>query len=173
MQRHLGDAVHRGRQLGVGKVEDRRRKVTDVMELVAHRARRFSRQPCRPVHDQRVAHATAVGVLLVELARGVAGHRPAERVVVEPLRLADLGDAIERLLERHRCPLEIAALVQSAGMAALLRSAVVAHDHEDRVGERTDPFESVDQPAHFTVGVRQHGRERRLEAHVQLSFLGG
>ena len=170
VQRHLFHTVHGGGQGRSEHVEHGRREVADVMELVPDGAGCIIGQPVGPVDDQRVAHAATVGVLLVELARRVARHRPPERIVVEPLGLADLVDQVDRLLECHRRPFEVAALMQGAGLAALLGGAVVAHHHEDRVGQGTDLLQGVDQTPDLAVGVGDHCRERCLEADEEPLF---
>ena len=81
---------HFGIAVSAEDVEHGRRHIADVMELPPDAAPLGDAR--RPVHDQRVAHAAAVGVLLVALQRRVARHRPADRIVVVVLCLADLVD---------------------------------------------------------------------------------
>ncbi len=54
----------------------------------------------RPVDDERVGDAALVDLALPAAERGVAGHRPAPRVVVVAVGSADLVDVLECLLHR-------------------------------------------------------------------------
>ena len=119
----LGDAVDLGRGLHARHLEYGRRDVADMVELVADLA--ALPDPRRPVHDQRVADPAAVGVLLVALERGVAGHGPAQRVVVVEVGLADGVDVLEVLGQGVAHAVEVAQGVHRAEGRALLAGAIV------------------------------------------------
>ena len=57
-----------------------------------------SRDPPRPVHDERDVDPALVGVLLVPLEGGVAGLGPAPRVVGVAVGPADVVDPLDRLV---------------------------------------------------------------------------
>ena len=117
-----------------------------------------------PVHDERVAHAAAVGVLLVPAQRRVAGLGPAPRVVAVRVRAADVVEAVgDDLVDVLPHAVEEAELVHHAVRAALAGGAVVGEDHEQRVVEQPRLLEEVDEPADLVVGVLEHRRERLLQ----------
>ena len=86
----LGDPVHGGGLGQAGGLQDGRRDVDDVGELLADLA--SGGDPGGPVHDGAVAGAAPVrGHLLGPLVRGAHRVRPAHRVVVVGGRGAELG----------------------------------------------------------------------------------
>ena len=107
--------------------------------------------PRRPVHDQRVAHAAAVGVLLVPLQRRVAGLGPAPGDVAVAVRAADVVQPLDRLVDVLADAVEPLHLVEHAGGAALLAGAVVGESDE----------EGVVPPVRSTSGSRPAGRSAR------------
>src|SRR5581483_12463650 len=89
-----------------------RRDVGDVMELVADAA--LLRNALRPVDDQGIADAAAMGVLLVAFAWRVADLGPAPRIIVEAHRRADAIDDRHALVNGFRPAIEIARVVDHA-----------------------------------------------------------
>ena len=87
----------------------------------------------RPVDDERVADAAAVGLALPAPEGRVAGVGPAPRVVVEVLRPAEVVDRRQVLLERVRHVVEELVLVDRAVRPALGAGAVVGDEHDQRV----------------------------------------
>ena len=119
----LGDAVDRGRCLDAGDLEHGGRDVADMVELVTD----FAALPDarRPVHDERIPHPSAVGVLLVALERGVAGHGPAQGVVVVEVGLTDRVNVLQVLGQGVADAVEVAEGVHRAKGRALLAGAIV------------------------------------------------
>lgn len=161
VERRLLDPVDRLGEGDACHVEERRQDVVDVMPLVSHLAARPDARG--PVHDQPVARAAVVGGhLLGPLVRRVHRDRPARGVVRVGVRPAELA---RPLREEPRDPLrvlldavEVQALVERAGVAALGRCPVVAEDVEnDRVVELAALAQRRDHPAHLGVGVLGEG----------------
>ena len=117
--------------------------------------------------DQGHAHAAAVGVLLVPLERGVAGLRPAPRIVGRAARPADLVQPRLRLVDVVEQRLSVAGGVGDALRAALLAGAVVGHQQQDGVVELARGFEIGDQPPNLFVGVAEESGERLLEGREE------
>ena len=123
-------AIDLGRR-DTGEFQDRRRQVDDVVELVPDGAAVLD--SLRPRDDQRIAHAAAMGVALVELQRRVRRLRPAPRIVLIALGPADLvdlgavdGGAVGQTVEP-------AQHVDGALRSAIDRGAVVRDQHDQRV----------------------------------------
>ena len=114
----------------------------------------------RPVHDERIAHAAGVGVLLVALERRVAAHRPAPRVVGVAVGGADRVEPPDRAVDVLLQAVEVEHLVEHAGAPALLARAVVAHRDEQRVVELPHVAQRVDEAAERRVGVLEERGER-------------
>ena len=150
-----------------GRLQDGRRDVDDVVELVAGLA--LVRQAVGPVHDRAVAGAAPVrGHLLGPLVRRAQRVRPADRVVVVGLRGAEVVDLGQQELggldARHA--VERGHLVEAAVERALGRGAVVADDVVDqRVVEDAEVVDRVDDPADLVVGLLE-------EAGVDLHLSG-
>ena len=91
LHRRLLHAVDDDRLRQAGGLEDGRRDVDDVVELV--RTSPLRRDAVRPVDDRAVAGAAPVGGdLLGPLVGRVHGVRPADRVVVVGVGAAELVD---------------------------------------------------------------------------------
>ena len=113
------------------QVEQGRRQIAGMDELVAHLA--LGRDPLRPGHDEGIADAAAMGVLLVAPQRRVRRHRPAMREIGVGIRPADVVDPPQ--LFRHRLGTEIVRphRVDEAERPALLARAIVGHHEDQRV----------------------------------------
>ena len=168
-KRLLGDPTDRGRWPDAGQFEDGRSDVRDVVELLADAAPVHDQ--LRIVDDQRVANAAAVGVLLVALERRVAGHRPAQGIVVVQVALADLVDVGEVLFQRVAHAVEVAQRIDGAEGRALLACAVVRDQGDDRVFELAGLREEAQQAADLEVGVFEHPGEGGLQADGQSAFV--
>ena len=117
----------------------------------------------RPRHDQRIAHPAAVSIYLVALGQGIADLRPAPRVV----RVAATGaDVIESVSDsRHVLGkvVEVAKLIEYAGVVALLGCTIVAHGEDEGVVGDTEPFERIEKTPDLRIGVIEHGGEGLLQ----------
>jgi hypothetical protein len=127
--------------------------------------------PRGPMHDQRIADATAMSVHLEPLERRVAGVPPAGRIVV-PEELGaqpiDLGQLFfETLFEELVVPPD----VHVPEFAALGRRAVVGEQDDERVVEQAACLEVVDEPADLFVGVVQESCEHLLVARTQSALI--
>ena len=173
--RSLLDAVHEGRLTEAGRLEDGRRDVDDVVELVPDLA--LGVDATRPVHDGAVAGPAPVGGhLLGPLVGRVHRVRPAHGVVVVRVRgpeVVDPGGHELRGLQRAG-PVENEQLVEGAVQVALRRGAVVADDHVDeRVVEDLEVGQGVDQPTDMVVGVLEEpGVDLHLAGHDRPQVLG-
>ena len=161
----LGDAVDRGRCLDARDLEHGGRDVADMVELVTDLAALPDAR--RPVHDERIPHPSAVGVLLVALERGVAGHGPAQGVVVVQVGLADGIDVLQVLGQGVADAVEVAEGVHRAKGRALLAGAIVRDQGDQGVLQATLFAQPVHQPAHLQVGVLEHSRKGGLEPDGQ------
>ena len=131
--------------------------VDDVRVLRAHVAAVLD--PRRPVHDERVGRAAAVGFALPPAERRVPGEGPAPRVVVEVLRATELVDDLQAVLDRFRAVVEELGLVGGAGDAALGARAVVGDHHDQRVVELADGAQELDEATDVVVGVAEEPGE--------------
>ena len=150
--RHLRHLVWRFNTDGC---QDGRGNVDGVAELAADAARTM--QVTGPVQQQRVAHATAVGVLLVPLERAVADLRPAPGNVAVAVRPADVVQPLHCRIHILAHAVEVTHLIQDAGRATLLAGAVVRQQNKQRVVPCPQAFDVVDQPSNLGIGVFQHG----------------
>ncbi len=135
LDRRLRHTVDRDRRLHPARVQDRRGEVDGVAVLGPDRA--GVGDTGGPVDDQRVGHAALVDLPLPAPERGVAGHRPAPRVVVVDGGSTDLVDAFERLPHRGAEDVPVPQVVERSAHTALRRRPVVGQHHEDRVVEVT------------------------------------
>ena len=160
VQRRLGHAPDRGGRLEAERVQDRRDHVDDVRILGAYLAARAD--PPRPVHQERVGGAAAVGLPLPPAERRVARPGPPPRVVVEGGWAAEFIDLGEAVLQRFGRVVEELQLVGGARRAALGAGPVVRNDHDQRVVELPDLLQEVEQTADVMVGV---GQETGVHLH--------
>ncbi len=116
--------------------------------------------------------AAPVRLALPAAEGGVAGERPAPRVVVEVLGPADLVNDRQALLERLLRVVEELGLVGRPARPALGTGAVVADDHDDGVVEDALLAQEVEQPAEVVVGVAQEAREHLHHPRRQAACLG-
>ena len=89
------------------------------------------------MHDERIPHPSAVGVLLVALERGVAGHGPAQGVVVVEVGLTDRVDVLQVLGQGVADAVEVAQGVHRAEGRALLAGAIVRDQGDQGVLQAT------------------------------------
>ena len=88
LNRRLRDALDVRRGFDAQSLENRRHHINGVRILRAHFTLRFD--PLRPVDDERIADAAAVGLALPAAERRVARKCPAPGVVIEDLGTAEL-----------------------------------------------------------------------------------
>jgi hypothetical protein len=166
--RLLGNAlVHVGR-VYTDTFEDRRQHVGDMVVLVAGGT--GVADAIWPVHDERIADASLVGVLFVEPQWGVADLRPARWVVVVQVRAADFIDSIDHVFRSTADQVEEPQFVEGAVFAALLARPIVGDEHDDRVVEHVHEVEEVDQSPNLDIGVIQESCEGFLHACVELAI---
>ena len=165
----LDDAVDLSRRRDADDLEHGGGDVAHMVELVSHAP--ALRDSGRPVHDERVAHPPAVGVLLVALERGVAGHGPAQGVVVVQVGLADGLDVLQVLGQGVADAVEVAQGVHRTKGRALLAGAIVRDQGDQGVLQAALLAQPVDQPAHLQVGVFEHAGEGGLQPHRQPPFV--
>ena len=115
VDRHLR---HAGDDLGRGDAQQRRGWSGRCRwrGRTGRASRRPAVDPGRPVHDQRVAHAAAVGVLLVPFQRRVAGLGPAPGDVAVAVGAADVVQPLHRLVDVLADAVEPLHLVEHAGL---------------------------------------------------------
>ena len=100
----------------------------------------------RPRHEERDGVAAGVGVDLVQPERGVAGHRPAPRVVGAGLGAADEVEALVVGVDVVAGG-EVDHVAGGADHLALAGGPVVGGEHDDGVVELADLLERVEQAA--------------------------
>ena len=156
-----GNAADFQGRLDADQIEQGRRQVAGVDELMAHLAPR--RDFLRPCHDEGIADAAAMGILLVAPQRRVRRHRPAMRKIAVRVRSADVVDPAQ--LFRHRLGTEIIRPhgVDEAPRPALLAGAIVREHQDQRVVADAGLVEKGDQPRQMPVGMIEHAGERRLQ----------
>ncbi len=152
------------------QIEQGRRQVAGVDELMAHLAP--GRDFLRPGHDEGIADAAAMGVLLVAAQRRVRRHRPAMRKIAVRVRPADVVDPAQ--LFRHRLGTEIIRphRVDESERPALLAGAIVGQHQDQRVVADAGLVEKRDQPRQMLVGMVEHAGERRLQPREHAPFVG-
>ena len=165
MDRLLRHAVDRVGRRHTDDLEQGRRDVGDMMKLGPHAT--AIGDAGRPMHHQRIAHTAAMGVLLVALARRVAGLRPAPGIVAVRIRAADVIKAGHRLLDGGRDAVVVAHRVDHAHRAAFLAGTVVRHHQEHGVVELTDGLQERRHPADVVIGVIEKSGESLLQAKRQ------
>ena len=162
MDRLLRHTVDRVGWRHTDDFEQGRRDVGDMMKLGSHAA--AIGNTGRPMHHQRVAHTTAMGILLVALARRVAGLRPAPGIVAVRIRAADIIKARHRLLDGGRHAVVVAHRVDHTHRAAFLAGTVVRHHQEHGVVELTDRLQERRDPADVVIGVIKEAGKGLLQA---------
>src|SRR4029453_278014 len=163
VQRNLIDALELRRHLDARGVEHCWCDVDGMAEGVADRV--AVPNAGWPVDDQRMPDAPAVGVLLVPAEGRVAGLRPAPRDVGVRMRSADVVKAVgDNVIDVLRDEVEEAELVHYAVRAALLASAIIRAEHEQRVVEKALLLEERDEPADLSVCVVEESGERLLQS---------
>ena len=158
-------------RLNAQHVQHRRHHIDDVSVLRADLALRLD--AFRPVHDERVAGATAIGLALPATERGIACKGPAPGIVVEGLRPAQLIQLRQALLQRLLRVVEELPLVGGASRAALGTGAVVGDDHDQRVVELAGALQVVEQATNVIVGVTQKAGKDLHHARVEPFLLWG
>ena len=153
------------------RVEHGRHHVDGVRVLRADLA--LGLDALRPVDDERIADAAAVGLALPAAERRVAGEGPAPRVVVEVLRPAELVDRREVLLQRSSGTLlkNLFSLTEPCGppsaLAPLSEMTMISV-----LSNSPMSFEEVEQPADVVVGVLEEAGEHLHHAGVELLLVG-
>ena len=130
-------------------------------ELMAHLA--FGRDPLRPGHDEGIADAAAMGVLLVAAQRRVRRHRPAMREIAVRVRPADVVDPAQLFRDRLGAEIIRPHRVDEAERPALLARAVVGQHEDQRVVADAGRVEKRDQPRQMPVGMIEHAGKGRLQ----------
>jgi len=74
----------------------------------------------RPMHNQGIAHATAMGVLLVAFAWRVSSLRPAPGIIIVRMLGTDLIQPRHTLVDRLDIAVEVTGIVDHALWPALL-----------------------------------------------------
>ena len=110
-------------------------------------------------------------VLLVALERRVARHRPALRIVVVEVRLADLVDVLEVVGEVVAHRVEVARRVHRPQRRTLLARAVVRDQDDQRVVAASELLEVRDQPPQMQIGVLEHAGVGGLEADREAALV--
>src|SRR5437773_6989802 len=163
VQRDLVYALKLRRCLDAGHVEHGGHDVDGVAEGRADGAAVLNAR--RPVDDERVAHAAAVGVLLVPAKGSIPGLRPSPRDVAVRVRPADVIEPVRHdVIDVLRYEIEETELVHDAVWAALLAGAVVRAEHEEGVFEQTLLFEEAGQASNLRIRVVEEAGERLLQA---------
>ncbi len=169
-ERHLLHAVDHLRRLDTYDIEQGRREIAGMTELVTQLAPR--RDSFAPGHHQRVADTAAMGVLLVAAQRRIGRHRPAPGEIGVRIGAADIVDAGDLLVQRLAPEIVGTHGIDHAERTALLAGAVVRHDDDQRVFKLACRFEELHQAADMPVGMFQHGSISGLQAreHAPLGF---
>src|SRR5215203_4489531 len=131
------------------------------------------RDPVRPVNDERVADAAAIGLTLPAAEGSVARPRPAPSVVVEELRATQFVERGEVLLQRLRHEVEELVLVDRPSRAAFGAGAVVGDEHDQGVVQLAYSLEKVYEPPDVVVGVLKEAGEDLHHSRVQSAFVVG
>ena len=139
-------------------------------ELVAQLA--LGGDPLRPGHDEGIADAAAMGVLLVAAQRRVRRHRPAVREVAVRVRPADVVDPAQLFRDRLGTEIVRPHRVDEAERPALLAGAVVGQHEDQRVVADAGRVEERDQPRQMLVGMVEHAGEGRLQPREDAPFVG-
>ncbi len=129
------------------------------------------RRPPGPMHDQRVAHAAAMGILLVPLERAVAGLCPAPGDVAVAVGAANVVEAQYRSVDVFAHAVEVPHLVQDAGGAAFLAGTVVRQQQEQGVVPGAKLLQVRHQATDLVVGVFQHGGKGLLQPRGKPLFV--
>ena len=145
-----------------------------MMSIAWQKERRmepFALETLRPVDHQRVAHAAAVGVLLVPLERRVADLRPAPGNVGMTVRTANVVEPFHGLVDVLHHAVEPLHLIEDTGRSAFLACAVVRHDDEDGIVELTEFVEERHHPADLRIRVVELRGERLLQTRGESLFV--
>ncbi len=112
-----------------------------------------------PVHDERVRDATLVRVPLEPLERRVPGPGPTPGIVVVRARCPEIVDAAQVLFDALRHEVEEVLLVERSVHTTFCRSAVVAHEQDDRVVELAQLGDELEHAGNLHVRVREEAGE--------------
>ena len=161
MQRHLFDAVDLAWHGNTEEIHQRRGHVDDMVELPPGLAPGID--ALRPPNDERCANPAGIGISLVAFEGRVAGHGPADRIVVVGERSAhvvqpgEVGfDAAVQAVARA---LVVIGAVGSAGRAR----AVVRDGQHDGVFALAEIVDLLEQATDLHVGVVEEPGEDLLE----------
>jgi hypothetical protein len=156
--RLLGDAVNHVRRPDVGGLEDRRRDVDDVVELMADAAGVLDHLRPGDCHSLPGA-AEMRGDLLGPAKRCVERPGPAHRHMrVGLVRTPDIVEISELVLDRNIDAVEADDLARRPEHGAFRARAVIAADvYDQRVVELAHVLDGLDHAADFVVCVGEVG----------------
>ncbi len=171
VHRHLLDAIDHLGKFKTQQFKHGGRDVGHMVELTPDAALVLDAR--RPMHDERIAHATGMGVLLVALERRVADHGPAPGVVGMAVGSADQVQPFHGLVHIFAQAVEVAHLVEHTGRAAFLAGTVVRHGDEDGVVQLAQALQRIDVAAQMVIGVVDEGGKGLLQARSEFAFVVG
>ena len=157
--RRLGDAANGGGRLDAQQIEHSGHHVDGVGVLRADFA--FRLDAFRPLDDEGIAGAAAIGFALPAAERRVSRPGPAPGVMVVGGGSAKLVDGFQVVLERFGNVVEEEIFVDRSGRPAFGTGAVVGKHHDQRVVELADPLEEIEQGE-----ARREARRARGRQHV-------
>ena len=160
--------LHRRRELE--QVEECGSDIADMTKLMAQLA--ACGQALGPSHDQRVANAATMRVLLVASQWRIRIHRPAKREIgvgIEPADVVDAGDfGRQRLLQKIERPHG----VDHAERPALLTRAVIGQHQHQRIVSQAGIVQKGHQPSQMLISVIKHRGIGRLQTNKERLFIG-
>ena len=125
----------------------------------------------RPTHDQWIADAAAVRVLLVASQRCVGRHGPSMREIRMGFRAADLVDTRELLGKGFGARVARTMRIHETERAAFLACAIVGCDDHNRVRQHIGVLEEADEAGKVLVRMIEHCGIRSLEAREDALFI--
>ena len=167
----LCDSLDRRRRLDAKRLEHRGNHVDRVRVLGPDLT--LGLDAFRPVDDERVADATAIGFTLPAPERRIACERPAPRIVIEIFRPANIVDRLQVLFQAVRNVVEELVLVRRSARSALRACSVVRDEHDERVVEFAETLQEFEETSVVMVGVLQEPGEDFHHPGIQLLFVRG
>ena len=167
--RRLRDAANMRRRFDAERLEHGRNHVDRVRELRTDLARILD--ALRPVNDEGIGDAAAIGLALPSLERRVAGVRPSPGVVIEIFRAAEFVDRRQILLQIVGHVVEELVLVDRPVRSAFGTRAVVGNEHDQRIVEFAHLFEEIDQPPDVMIHVLAEAREHFHHARIEFALV--
>ena len=126
----------------------------------------------RPVHNQRVGHATLVSFTLPSLKRCVARPSPAPRIVIVRIGCAEQINSIDIFFKIFRHEIEIKHFIERTLWSTFRTRAVVAHHKNNRVIKFTHRLNMFNHSAHLCIGVRQETCVNFHHSRIKFLFVG-